>query len=68
MDFQKLKKEGIYLAQELSGDLWTDYNDHDPGVTILENQVYALTELSYKTSFPVEDYYFSLIRVYVKSI
>ena len=59
MDFQKLKKEGIDLAQELSGDLWTDYNDHDPGVTILENQVYALTELSYKTSFPVEDYYFS---------
>jgi len=59
MDFLKLKKEGIELAQELSGDIWTDYNEHDPGVTILENQVYALTELSYKTSFPVEDYFFS---------
>lgn len=59
MDFLKLKKEGIDIAQELSGDIWTDYNEHDPGITILENQVYALTELSYKTSFPVEDYFFS---------
>ena len=58
MDFLKLKKEGIDIAQELSGDIWTDYNEHDPGITILENQVYALTELSYKTSFPAEASFF----------
>ncbi len=59
MDFVALKKEGIDIAQELSGDVWTDYNEHDPGITILENQIYALTELSYKANFEVEDIYFS---------
>ena len=59
MDFLELKKQGIDIAQELSGDVWTDYNEHDPGVTILENQIYALTELSYKANFDVEDIYFS---------
>lgn len=54
--FDKLKKEGIELAQELSGNLWTDYNIHDPGVTILEQLCYALTDLIHRTNFRVEDY------------
>lgn len=36
MDFNFLKNKGIDYIQKLSGDIWTDYNDHDPGVTILE--------------------------------
>ena len=24
------------FSQKISGDIWTDYNAHDPGVTILE--------------------------------
>ncbi|NOS94622.1 MAG: hypothetical protein HOP30_22145 [Cyclobacteriaceae bacterium] len=31
-----------------SGELWTNYNDSDPGITILENLCYALTELGSK--------------------
>ena len=54
-DFELLKKEGIRLSQQLSGAVWTDYNEHDPGVTILENLCYALTELGYKTNFDITD-------------
>ncbi len=48
-DFSSLRQEGIALVQALSGGTWTDYNLHDPGVTILEAlcyrpQVYHLNE------------------------
>ena len=55
MDFSKLREEGLKYIQELSGDTWTDYNSHDPGVTILEQLVYALTDVAYRTSLPIED-------------
>nr|WP_320014344.1 hypothetical protein [uncultured Desulfobacter sp.] len=54
--FDLLKKEGIERIQQLCGDLWTDYNSHDPGITILEQLCYALTELVHKTRFDVADY------------
>jgi hypothetical protein len=54
MDYDFLRKEGIRYAQALSGNIWTDYNEHDPGVTILEQLCYALTELGYKTNFNIE--------------
>jgi hypothetical protein len=54
-DFAALREEGIALAQAYSGAVWTDYNEHDPGVTILEAACYALTELGYRASFPVAD-------------
>lgn len=52
-DYEKLRQQAILWAQELSGDNWTDYNHHDPGVTIIEQICYAITELSYqaKTNF-----------------
>ncbi len=55
MDYAALRKEGIALIQKYSGHLWTDFNDHDPGVTILEALCYALTELGYKAQFPLQD-------------
>ena len=55
-DFAKLREEAIGLVQKLSGEIWTDYNVHDPGVTILEQIVFALTELGYRTGFDVQDY------------
>jgi hypothetical protein len=54
-DFAALKADGIGFLQNYSGDIWTDFNEHDPGVTILEQLCYALTELGYRTGFPVED-------------
>jgi hypothetical protein len=50
-------KHGMSLLQKYCGDVWTDYNLHDPGITIFEQLCYALTELHYKSTFPVEDYF-----------
>ncbi len=55
LDFQALRRRGIALAQELSGKAWTDFNLHDPGVTLLEAICYALTELAYRADFPTAD-------------
>jgi hypothetical protein len=34
---------------------WTDFNSHDPGITILEQVCYALTDLGYRIDFPLPD-------------
>lgn len=54
-EFAVLRQIGIEHLQSLSGELWTDYNLHDPGVTILEVLCYALTDLSYRTHFNLQD-------------
>ncbi|SFA98818.1 hypothetical protein SAMN04515620_11122 [Collimonas sp. OK607] len=56
LDFDALKKAGISMLQELCGERWTDYNLHDPGVTILEQLCYGLTDLAYRSDFAPEDY------------
>ena len=44
LGFDALRERGIGWAQQASGRLWTDYNLHDPGVTLIEALCYALTE------------------------
>ena len=36
LEREDLKEKWIDLMQKLSGDIWTDYNAHDPGITIIE--------------------------------
>lgn len=55
MDFEFLRKNGIALLQQLSGNSWTDFNLHDPGLTILEQLCFSITELAYRTDFPLQD-------------
>jgi hypothetical protein len=55
-DFQQLQRSALETIQRLSGNLWTDFNEHDPGVTIMDALNYAITELNYQCSFPLEDY------------
>lgn len=55
LNYAFLRAKGLELVQQYSGDTWTDYNLHDPGVTILEALCYALTDLAYRTKFPMED-------------
>ncbi|QNF34716.1 hypothetical protein HUW51_19010 [Adhaeribacter swui] len=54
-DYHFLRKEGIKLIQDLAGKVWTDYNTHDPGITLLEEFCYALTDLGYRTHFDIKD-------------
>lgn len=55
MDYTFLRQKGIELIQKLAGTTWTDYNAHDPGITILEALCYAITDLGYRLSFRIED-------------
>lgn len=52
---QEVFAEGIEILQKLSGNKWTDYNHHDPGVTMLEAISFALSEIDYKTESKIED-------------
>lgn len=54
-DFQLLREQGMNYIRQLSGSIWTDHNLHDPGITTLEILCYAITDLGYRTSFPIED-------------
>ena len=54
MNYDFLRKEAIVNTQKISGDIWTDYNAHDPGVTILEQFSYALTDISFRTNLDIE--------------
>lgn len=54
--YADLQKRTLDELQNLSSNVWTDYNPHDPGVTIADIANYALTELAYKLGFDLEDY------------
>ena len=54
-DFYRLRREGIGHIERTGSAEWTDYNTHDPGISILEALAYAITELAYRTGFPIAD-------------
>ncbi len=54
-DYATLRQEGLHQLERLAGSEWTDFNEHDPGITILEQYCYALTELIYRCDFPLPD-------------
>ena len=49
LDARRLREEGRERIEALAGDHWTDYNTHDPGITILEVLAYAITDLGLRT-------------------
>lgn len=54
--YNRLQEKSIQTVQQLSGEIWTDFNEHDPGVTTLQALNYALTELDYRLQFDTADY------------
>jgi hypothetical protein len=54
--YTKLHRQALEYIQALSGNRWSDFNVHDPGVTILETALYALTEMQYHLQFPFETF------------
>lgn len=55
IDYESLRRQGIAWLEKLAGDEWTDFNAHDPGITILEQVCYALTDLVYRINYDMED-------------
>lgn len=54
-NYEFLRQAGQQYIEALGSELWTDYNQHDPGITLLEALCFAITDLSYRSSFPVRD-------------
>jgi hypothetical protein len=55
LDYAALVREGIDLLERLSGDRWTDFNSHDPGITLLEAACYGLTDLGFRIFHELPD-------------
>ncbi|WP_158800351.1 hypothetical protein [Pedobacter sp. L105] len=55
LDFNFLRTKGIELIQQFAGKQWSDFNLHDPGITMLEYLCYGLTDVAYRTTFPITD-------------
>lgn len=54
-DFNLLREAGLKHIEALGSELWTDYNSHDPGITLLEVLAYAITDLGYRTGNDIKD-------------
>lgn len=54
LDYSFLRKKGLEYIEQLSSNFWTDYNTHDPGVTMLEILCYAITDLCSRIDLPIE--------------
>lgn len=54
--YTQLQESALKIVQHCSGEVWTDYNAHDPGVTILEALNYSLFETDYRLQFDIQDY------------
>ena len=55
LDYVALVQAGRAQLERLAGPGWTDFNSHDPGITILEAGCYALTDLGYRIFHPIPD-------------
>lgn len=54
--YEQLQEKALKDVQRLAGEVWTDYNLHDPGVTLLDALNYVLLETDYRLQFPLQDY------------
>lgn len=54
--YTQLQKKALEKIQRLAGNVWTDYNLHDPGVTLLDVLNYGLLETDYRLGFSLADY------------
>ncbi|WP_405205118.1 hypothetical protein [Aquimarina sp. LLG6339-5] len=55
LSYEFLRAEGMQLIQKMAADTWTDHNIHDPGITILEQVCYAVTDLAYRIEYDIQD-------------
>lgn len=54
--YSQLRDKALKDVQRMAGEVWTDYNAHDPGVTLLDIVNYALLEADYRLQFDWRDY------------
>ncbi|NJM38579.1 MAG: hypothetical protein HC845_12365 [Akkermansiaceae bacterium] len=55
LNYEELRAEGLAYLEQVVSSLWTDYNIHDPGITLLELLCFGITDIAYRTSFNDRD-------------
>ncbi|MGH1337488.1 MAG: hypothetical protein ACRBFS_15300 [Aureispira sp.] len=55
LEREKLKEVWLEFMQQLSGDIWTDYNTHDPGITIMEQLCDSLSKINKRATTPIQN-------------
>src|SRR4051794_2156238 len=55
LDHAALLRQGMAELERLAGEQWTDFNAHDPGITLLDGLCYTLLDLGYRIFHPVPD-------------
>lgn len=54
-DYFFLRRKAIEILEKINNPAWTDFNLHDPGITIIEQLCFAITDLAYRTNFDIKD-------------
>ncbi len=62
LNYDFLYHNAIEFIQQISGGIWTDFNLHDPGVTILEYLCFGITDLGYRTQLDVQDILYASVK------
>ncbi|MBD5780646.1 hypothetical protein IEN85_14180 [Pelagicoccus sp. NFK12] len=55
LDYEQLRAEGMRYLEKTISAVWTDFNAHDPGITLLELLCFGITDIAYRTSFEDKD-------------
>ncbi|RJF58558.1 hypothetical protein D4100_07365 [Serratia inhibens] len=55
ISFDTLWRQVTEIIEPLSGNLWTDTGDHDPGMTLLQALTWNSADLSYRASLSLND-------------
>ena len=55
LNYDDLKKETLEYISKIGYNKWNYYGEHDPGITILENLIFATIDFDYRLSFPIQD-------------
>ena len=54
-NYAYLRELCMAYLEKIGSKKWTDFNIHDPGITIMEVFCYAITDLGLRTSFDIAD-------------
>lgn len=66
LDFTYLRDLGQQYIEDLSRKIFTDYNIHDPGITMMELVSYAITDIGLRIDQPIENIVASKEHNFVK--
>ena len=55
LERQRLKEIWLDFMQQLSSDIWTDYNAHDPGITLMEQFCDTISKINNRANTPIQN-------------